>query len=76
VTLADIRGDLHAHTRASDGRGSECSMPDAAGADEALYWHSLGDGRIQCDLSPRFCKLHEGQQDAASSARDGPIAWF
>ncbi|GIW54602.1 MAG: AmmeMemoRadiSam system radical SAM enzyme [Nitrospiraceae bacterium] len=26
------------------------------------YWHRLGDGRIQCDLCPRFCKLHEGQQ--------------
>jgi pyruvate formate lyase activating enzyme len=25
------------------------------------YWHSLPDGRIQCDLCPRFCKLHEGQ---------------
>ncbi len=26
------------------------------------YWHKLGDGRIQCDLCPRFCKLHEGQR--------------
>ncbi len=26
------------------------------------YWHVLGDGRIQCDLCPRFCKLHEAQQ--------------
>jgi pyruvate formate lyase activating enzyme len=25
------------------------------------YWHPLPDGRIQCDLCPRFCKLHEGQ---------------
>lgn len=25
------------------------------------YWHKLEDGRIQCDLCPRFCKLHEGQ---------------
>jgi pyruvate formate lyase activating enzyme len=25
------------------------------------YWHALDDGRIQCDLCPRFCKLHEGQ---------------
>jgi len=25
------------------------------------YWHRLEDGRIQCDLCPRFCKLHEGQ---------------
>jgi len=26
------------------------------------YWHDLGDGRIQCDLCPRFCKLHVGQR--------------
>ena len=26
------------------------------------YWHELPDGRIQCDLCPRFCKLHEGQR--------------
>jgi pyruvate formate lyase activating enzyme len=27
----------------------------------ARYWHHLDDGRIQCDLCPRYCKLHEGQ---------------
>ena len=26
------------------------------------YWHKLDDGRVQCDLCPRFCKLHEGQR--------------
>ncbi|RMF19117.1 MAG: AmmeMemoRadiSam system radical SAM enzyme [Gammaproteobacteria bacterium] len=26
------------------------------------YWHKLEDGRIQCDLCPRACKLHEGQR--------------
>lgn len=26
------------------------------------YWHQLSDGRIQCDLCPRYCKLHEGQR--------------
>ncbi|RMG56027.1 MAG: AmmeMemoRadiSam system radical SAM enzyme [Gammaproteobacteria bacterium] len=26
------------------------------------YWHKLEDGRVQCDLCPRECKLHEGQQ--------------
>ncbi|MEE4377760.1 MAG: AmmeMemoRadiSam system radical SAM enzyme, partial [Candidatus Competibacteraceae bacterium] len=25
------------------------------------YWHQLEDGRIQCDVCPRYCKLHEGQ---------------
>ena len=26
------------------------------------YWHRLDDGRVQCDLCPRACKLREGQQ--------------
>ena len=26
------------------------------------YWHKLEDGRVQCDICPRACKLHEGQQ--------------
>lgn len=26
------------------------------------WWHHLSDGRIQCDLCPRACKLHEGQR--------------
>ena len=30
----------------------------------ARYWHLIADGRIQCDLCPRDCKLHEGQRGA------------
>jgi pyruvate formate lyase activating enzyme len=26
------------------------------------YWHRLDDGRIQCDVCPRNCRLHEGQR--------------
>lgn len=26
------------------------------------YWRQIEDGRIQCDLCPRLCKLHEGQR--------------
>ncbi len=26
------------------------------------YWHRLDDGRIQCDVCPRACKLREGQR--------------
>jgi pyruvate formate lyase activating enzyme len=26
------------------------------------YWHRLEDGRIQCDVCPRACKLSEGQR--------------
>ncbi len=28
----------------------------------ARWWHALPDGRIQCDLCPRDCRLHEGQR--------------
>ena len=30
----------------------------------AKYWHLLEDGRIQCDLCPRDCKLRDGQRGA------------
>lgn len=26
------------------------------------YWHLLPDGRVQCDVCPRACKLREGQR--------------
>jgi pyruvate formate lyase activating enzyme len=28
------------------------------------WWHMLEDGRMQCDLCPRDCRLHEGQRGA------------
>ncbi|MGQ9365714.1 AmmeMemoRadiSam system radical SAM enzyme [Azospirillum sp. ST 5-10] len=28
----------------------------------ARYWHALDDGRLQCDLCPRHCRLSDGQQ--------------
>jgi len=28
------------------------------------WWHKLDDGRIQCDLCPRECRLREGQRGA------------
>ena len=39
------------------------------------YWCRLEDGRIQCDLCPRFCKLHEGQRGFCfvRACQDGQI---
>lgn len=31
---------------------------------KARYWHMLDDGRMQCDLCPRDCKLHDAQRGA------------
>ena len=35
---------------------------DDPGVVPTRYWHKLDDGRIQCDLCPRECKLHAGQR--------------
>lgn len=38
----------------------------------ARYWHPIDDGRLQCDVCPRDCKLHEGQRGACFvRAREG-----
>ncbi|NTW86372.1 MAG: AmmeMemoRadiSam system radical SAM enzyme [Holophagaceae bacterium] len=47
-----------------------------AGA-EARWWHALADGRIQCDLCPRDCRLQEGQQGfCAVRGRRGNRLWL
>jgi pyruvate formate lyase activating enzyme len=51
---------------------------NGAGQDEvvtgfpARWWHVRGDGRLQCDLCPRDCRLHDGQRGACFvRAREG-----
>jgi pyruvate formate lyase activating enzyme len=42
---------------------SEAALTGAA--DDSFpgrYWHGLDDGRVQCDLCPRYCKLNQGQR--------------
>jgi len=34
----------------------------ADGIVPARYWHALDDGRVQCDLCPRLCRLRDGQR--------------
>jgi hypothetical protein len=34
------------------------SLKTPASAHPARWWHTLADGRVQCDLCPRDCKLH------------------
>ena len=36
-------------------------MSEIISAGAARYWRTLEDGRIQCEVCPRLCKLHEGQ---------------
>jgi len=36
--------------------------PQAPGYVPGRWQHALPDGRIQCDLCPRYCRLHDGQR--------------
>ena len=47
----------------------------AESAHPGRWWHALEDGRLQCDLCPRDCRLHEGQRGACfvRQARDGAM---
>jgi pyruvate formate lyase activating enzyme len=36
--------------------------PDNYGKKATRYWRKLDDGRVQCEVCPRFCKLRNGQQ--------------
>jgi pyruvate formate lyase activating enzyme len=42
------------------------------------YWHTLDDGRVQCDVCPRACKLREGQRGLCfvRGAEGGQIKLF
>ncbi len=38
-------------------------MPDiASSVVPTKYWHTLDDGRVQCDMCPRYCHMREGQR--------------
>ncbi len=53
-------------------RGASPHGRDAIDGVAARYWHALDDGRVQCDLCPRFCRLHDGQRGLCFvRARDG-----
>jgi pyruvate formate lyase activating enzyme len=43
--------------------GKRVSNTIASGV-PARWWHTLADGRVQCDLCPRDCILHDGQRGA------------
>ena len=47
----------------------------APGVVRGEWWHPLADGRLQCDLCPRHCRLREGQKAFCyvREARDGEI---
>ncbi len=38
------------------------AFPDDSGQVSGRYFHALDDGRLQCDLCPRECRLNDGQR--------------
>nr|HNH64018.1 AmmeMemoRadiSam system radical SAM enzyme [Thauera aminoaromatica] len=43
---------------------ADTGRPEVGSRHPARYWHRIDDGRYQCDLCPRLCKLHPGQRGA------------
>ena len=37
-------------------------QPERTGGAAGRYWRRADDGRLQCDLCPRYCRLREGQR--------------
>ena len=52
----------HSHTIDMAQQNTNVTGNDRIDGVPGRYWHSLDDGRLQCDLCPRFCRLHEGQR--------------
>ena len=50
-----MAGEMSTTTNVSTGSGPTGSWP-------TKYWHALPDGRVQCDVCPRACKLRDGQR--------------
>jgi pyruvate formate lyase activating enzyme len=50
--------------RAGDRRkiAAGATMDGLAASHPTRFWHRLDDGRVQCDVCPRACRLHEGQR--------------
>ncbi len=40
-----------------------------------VFWHALDDGRVQCDVCPRHCKMKDGQRGLCfvRMAQDGEV---
>jgi pyruvate formate lyase activating enzyme len=54
------------------------SAANASTVVDTRYWHMLDDGRVQCDVCPRACKLHESQRGLCfvRGCEDGRVKLF
>src|SRR5712691_7573561 len=46
----------------SEAAENVAAQPAEGSIIDTRYWHALGDGRVQCDVCPRACKLRDGQR--------------
>ena len=74
MSVGNMRGD------SADASVVNASVADASVVDASVvgrYWHKLDDGRVQCDVCPRYCKLHDGQRGLCFvRARRGDAIWL
>jgi pyruvate formate lyase activating enzyme len=51
------------------------AVDDSSFVVRTKYWHRLDDGRVQCDVCPRACKLRDGQRGLCfvRACNDGEI---
>jgi pyruvate formate lyase activating enzyme len=64
ITEIFVRGPGSAYGGSVDadpGRPGALSLADPHTVSTS-HWHRLDDGRVQCDVCPRACRLHEGQR--------------
>ncbi len=45
---------------------------------DTRYWHSVAAGRVQCDVCPRACRMHDGQRGLCfvRGAEDGRVKFY
>src|SRR5262245_41193571 len=56
-----IHGNLQWINAGRTLRGMDTTSAESSIVD-TRYWHRLSDGRVQCDVCPRECKLRDGQR--------------
>ena len=50
------------HVHAPPAAAEKLLRPDDSATVPTTFWHRLPDGRLECDVCPRACRLHDGQR--------------
>ncbi len=60
--MSDGTGRAAYPVNAADEEYATYAPDEANAAYPGRWWHALDDGRVQCDLCPRECRLRDGQR--------------